>query len=45
MMGEEDGNPAEAYTRFRKLFKEYIDNPELASVGLAFEKITEFNEP
>ena len=45
MMGEEDGDPAKAYIEFKKLLQENADNPELASVRLAFYRITDPFDP
>ena len=45
MMGEENGDPAKAYVDFEKLLYENADNTELASVRLAFDRITDPSDP
>lgn len=45
MMGEEDGDPAKAYVQFGKLLEANSGNPELASVRLAFDRITDPSDP
>jgi hypothetical protein len=45
MMGEEDGDPAKAYVQFGKLLEANSDNPELASVRLAYGRIGDPSNP